>query len=59
MGVPGACARGGFELDLEWKNSKLTKAVIRSEHGGGAQLRYGEQVMQVEVNPGRAKSFPF
>ena len=37
--VKGLVARGGFELDIDWKDGKLTKAVIRSPHGGTCLLR--------------------
>jgi len=37
--VKGLVARGGFEIDIDWKNGKLTKAVVRSRHGGICQLR--------------------
>ena len=30
----GVCARGAFELNFEWKDHKITKAVIFSKQGG-------------------------
>ena len=30
----GICTRGAFQLNLEWKNSKVTRAVILSKQGG-------------------------
>ncbi|HVZ97244.1 MAG TPA: glycoside hydrolase N-terminal domain-containing protein [Chitinophagaceae bacterium] len=30
----GVCARGAFEVNLQWKNYKITKAVILSKKGG-------------------------
>jgi alpha-L-fucosidase 2 len=32
-------ARGGFEIDIKWSNSKLEKVVIRSRNGGVCRLR--------------------
>ena len=37
--VKGLVARGGFEIDIDWKNGRLVKAVIHSRHGGTCQIR--------------------
>ncbi len=40
----GLCARGGFEIDLEWKDGKATQAVVRSTAGNEFRLRTASQV---------------
>jgi len=37
--VTGLCARGGFEVDLYWKEGKLDKGIVRSKTGGVCRLR--------------------
>ena len=37
--ITGLRARGGFEVDMNWKNGHLTQAVIRSAQGGVCRLR--------------------
>jgi len=37
--IKGLVARGGFEMDIKWINSKLEKVIIRSRNGGNCRLR--------------------
>ena len=52
--VTGLRARGGFEVDLAWKGGVLERAVVRSTHGGRAQVRYGERTAALETRAGAA-----
>jgi alpha-L-fucosidase 2 len=42
--VKGLRARGGFEIDMDWKNSKLTKLAIKSTLGGNARIRIAKNL---------------
>jgi alpha-L-fucosidase 2 len=50
--VQGLRARGGFEVDLAWRDGRLTAATIRAPAGGTAVLRQGETTHEVNLAPG-------
>ena len=58
--ISGLRARGGYEVDMEWKNGKLSAAVIKNVTGKeSVQVRYKESVKTVNVKPGEKISFGF
>ncbi|WP_326982289.1 glycoside hydrolase family 95 protein [Chryseobacterium sp. MYb264] len=42
--VKGLKARGGFEIDIDWKDSKLKKLTIKSTLGGNARIRVAKDL---------------
>ncbi len=50
--VQGLCARGGFEVDIFWKDGKLTRAVVRSRLGRPCKVRCGKRAVSLETKAG-------
>lgn len=53
--VTGMRTRGGFEVDMEWKNNKLVATTIRSINGTNTKVRYGDKVITLNLKPGQSK----
>jgi len=53
--VKGLCARGGFVLDMDWKDGKVVKVTVFSRTGGTARLTDGKDGRwEVEVKQGES-----
>jgi alpha-L-fucosidase 2 len=55
--VTGLCARGGFEIDLDWKNGVLTKVVVRSKLGQPCVIRSGARTVELPTETGKTYAF--
>jgi alpha-L-fucosidase 2 len=55
--VKGLRARGGFEVDITWRDGKLTAGEVRAVSGSGrARLRYGDTTADVTIAKGKSVS---
>jgi alpha-L-fucosidase 2 len=57
--VKGLRARGGFEVDMQWKSSKLVSATIHSTNGTACQLRSGAITKEVKLRNGDSVKISF
>jgi alpha-L-fucosidase 2 len=50
--VHGLRARGGFTVDIEWKDGALVSATFHSPAGGVTSVRYRGKTLSVSMSPG-------
>jgi len=52
--VSGLMARGGFQVDMEWKEGVLTGLNVKSKLGNPLELRYGEKQFSFQTSAGQS-----
>ncbi len=52
--VKGLCAKGGFEIDIEWKEGKLCEITVKSKNGEKCNLRYGNSTLSFGTKKGKS-----
>jgi alpha-L-fucosidase 2 len=53
--VKGLCARGGFEIAIEWKNKVLTRVVVTAKADAKTTLISGDKKVVMELKRGEKK----
>jgi alpha-L-fucosidase 2 len=51
--VKGICARGGFEVSMQWENKVLKTVTVFSKQGGNTTLVSGDQQKEVSLAKGK------
>ena len=54
--VKGLRARGGYTVDIAWKDGKITCASITGDAASKVRVRYGNKVQTIKTKPGVATS---
>jgi alpha-L-fucosidase 2 len=52
--IKGLRARGGFELDVQWRDGKLANVTVRSLADGSCRLRYGDVTRDLSLAKGQS-----
>lgn len=47
--VHGLCARGGFEVSIDWEGGKLKRLEVLSKLGNPCTVRYGDKIVAIET----------
>jgi len=55
--VKGICARGGFEIAMEWNAKTLKKVTVFSKNGGNTKLVYGSINKAIVLKKGEKVTF--
>lgn len=50
--VKGLRARGGIEVDMDWKDGKITSATLTSENGASTTVNYNGKARKVKIPAG-------
>ena len=51
--VKGICARGGFIVDMKWKDGKVTSLYIQSRKGGKTKVCFNGKVKNITLKGGK------
>ena len=52
--VKGICARGGFEVSMEWSNKSVSKLSIFAKKSGKTTLYFGAEKKEISLKKGQA-----
>jgi alpha-L-fucosidase 2 len=55
--VKGLRARGGFEIDIDWKDGQLLSATIRSKPGTDCTVQYKGKTLNLSIKKGKKVKF--
>lgn len=55
--IKGLCARGGFDIDMEWKNGALVSCTILSKTGKDYTLLYKGKTIRLKTTKGKTYGF--
>ena len=51
--IHGLKAQGGYTVDIDWAEGKLTRAVITSPFGGAVNVRLGDKECTLDTQAGK------
>lgn len=51
--VKGICARGGFEVSMEWNNKKINTLSVFAKKGGKTTLFFGNEKKEISLKKGQ------
>ena len=55
--IHGICARGGFEVNIDWENNRLKRVVIQSKLGNPCKIQYKDKIISLSTEKGKSYEF--
>jgi alpha-L-fucosidase 2 len=55
--VKGICARGGFVVDMTWKDGKVVTLTLTARNDSSTRLRLNGKTIKVRMKKGEKKTF--
>jgi alpha-L-fucosidase 2 len=57
--VQGLCARGGYEVDIQWQNGRLKEATIKAKKTSSVTVMYDGKTKNLKLNAGNQQTIVF
>ena len=57
--VSGLCARGGYEIDMQWRDGRVTSVAIKAKKSGSVTLSYNGTAKTLRLKAGQQKRLKF
>ncbi|MFD2163075.1 glycoside hydrolase N-terminal domain-containing protein [Paradesertivirga mongoliensis] len=54
--VSGLMARGGFKIDMDWDDRKITRLVVHSSLGGNFRIRTSHSLVNTRLKPSKGRN---
>ena len=54
--VKGLCARGGYEVDIQWKDGQVVKSDIKAKKNGKVTILYNNKTKTLKLKAGQTKT---
>ena len=54
--VKGLCARGGYEVDMQWQNGRLKEATVKAKKNNTVTVLYDGKTKTLKLKAGKSQT---